>query len=218
MTAIPDRVEGWRFWYLTDTLRLVSFAMPTVWQPGRPAAAVCEPSLNKTGATNRVPHQAPDTDCNCGLRVMPALPELLAYIRQGERSPAAWLLGGETVFAKHARTVGGPAQVRDRTYWTVLDVPDVIGRVRGSGRVLRSDRSIEPGPGEIWRCELVEIGDRLYLSPHLRREAPDLAEAYQTEVVVGSTLGYGWLPQLQRHESEQPRASAPATVSRRWTL
>lgn len=202
---IPEQVDGWRSWqYVVEGGGLVysDGKAAEVWPVGK-LSSVCVP--NSRNGWRSATHTAPAAGCFCGARLVQRVRHLTGYIR----ALKCGNILGESDLARNARRLGC---YEDRRYWEVLDVPDAIGRAVGSGRLIESDRSCQDPPGT-WRCQYLEVGDRLYLSPHLWREAENSARRYQVEVVMLTTLGHPWLDEIVAYEAAQPDVAAAGTVT-----
>lgn len=70
----PDFIEpviGWREWSWTRGGGLRSIVRPVIWEPGRPAEAVCIPTAFREHEANlaksQIQHDVPGSDCQCGI-------------------------------------------------------------------------------------------------------------------------------------------------------
>lgn len=175
---------GWRYWMACASGDLIGVHVVPAripWLPGAPVRAVC--------GHRPPPHHAPAPDCECGVRIVPKLADLLAGLVDDPArtgcTEAVW------------RTVFGQAVLADRRAHGVTEVPDVIGEVEYWG-------AVEPAcpwddPAGVVRAEFarVRLGGRLLLSGHLAAHADALRARYPTcRVVVGERRGLDWVREI----------------------
>lgn len=184
---VPAHLTGWRWWQLTPAGYLTGWHTPYARQPWpghTNVTAVCNHNRGDHG-----PDDAPWHDCECGLRIMPDLADLLDGIRHRPArtgiTPQVW------------QVIGGHDYHRTRQQAGVLAVPDVIGQVVVSGTVEAPCPWDDP-PGTL-RAQRARVGDQLYVSSHLARLAPMVARRYpRAQVHVGQAPGLPWLDEIQR--------------------
>jgi hypothetical protein len=184
-SATPEAtVTGWRWWMVTTNGELSGFHTPYAripWKPRIPTRAICNHEADDHG-----PYDAPHPDCECGIRIMPNLDDLLdGLVDNAART-------GITPDVFHV--IGGPAYLTDRRRHGVHEVPDVIGQVIGEGRIEDACPWDDP-PGTV-RAEYARPGTILYLSRHLARRAPALRHRYAATVHVGHARGLDWLDEI----------------------
>jgi len=192
--SFPAFVTGWRWWMLTDDSYLSGFHTPhaRVRWPREGIDAICN-----QGADDHGPYDAPHPTCECGIRVMPRLADLIdGLIDEPARTGIT-----PAVF----RRIGSPAYLLDRQMHRVDRMPDVVGQVIGRGRI---DAACEwDDPAGTVRVEHARVGLRLYLSPHLVGAAPLLERRYSAHVYVSSKRGRDWLREIRKHAPPDPPTS-----------
>jgi hypothetical protein len=175
------------------------------------------------------PHTPPGAKCTCGLRILDSCHSMLAGIKAHPRRMNC----SEKYWAGLAAAHGPMAGVYEfRRRHNALWIPDVIGNVYGYGRVepgnrfgdvpgLPPDQYVDP-VGTV-RVERAEIGDRLYLAPHLTRTAElrelgyrfrsavgSLKRCYpKTKVHVGTEYGRAWIDEVAASEGVQTGWKGP---------
>ncbi|MFK0178573.1 hypothetical protein ACIQVR_21630 [Streptomyces xanthochromogenes] len=182
-------VTGWRYWQVLTQGYLGGLHTPHARQPWYPDGieAVCNQDRD-----THAPDQAPWPDCECGIRIMPRLDDLLDGI---EDHPAR-----TGITRRVWRVIGGAGYYQDRLMHGVLDVPDVIGQAIGWGRTEDACPWDDP-PGTV-RVQHARVGPVIYLSQHLARMAPAIRRRYPgTRVHVGHERGLPWLDEI--HASQQ---------------
>lgn len=190
-------LTGWRWWQVSESGYLSGFHTPYAraeWPSGTDVTAVCNQDADSHG-----PQDAPWPDCECGVRLMPELADLLAGIRnEPERTgitPHVW------------RLIGGADYHEARKRDGVLYVPDVIGEVVASGRLEDACPWDDP-PGTV-RAERARVGTRLYVSRHLWRYAPVLRANYpHARIHVGRRTGLAWLDEVRKTEAATAKKRA----------
>lgn len=180
-----DQHTGWRWWQLTSDGHLSGLHTPYARQPwlaGTTITAVCNQASKTHG-----PHDAPWPNCECGIRLMPNLGDLLDGIR---RHPA------RTGITPHVwRVIVSHAYYLDRKRYGVLHVPDVIGTIHAHGTIHDLCPWDDP-PGTL-RAQHAQVGDQLHLSAHLARLVPRVRRNYpHATVTVGKARGLRWLDEI----------------------
>ena len=166
------------------------------------------------------PHTPPGEKCTCGIRILDSCASMLdgiaAHPQRMNCSERYW----DGLVTAH-ECLAGVYEFRKKynAFW----IPDIIGNVYGYGRVepgnklgdvpgLRSDQYVDP-IGTV-RVERAEVGDRLYLAPHMTRTAElqeigykfrsavgSLKRCYpKTKVHVGTEYGRAWIDQVAESE------------------
>jgi hypothetical protein len=176
---------GWRYWQVARDGHLVSGCT-------QPLAVWANGGLTACCYYDRHPGEAPPAaGCECGVRVMPDLADLLHAVRH---EPG--LVGIHPMKWMHDV---GLMYCLDRARHGVLQVPDVIGQVVVSGPV-------EDGyggwprrdPAGTLRVERARVGRVLHLSAHLAHMVPAISLRYSGVTIrVGEARGLGWLDEVE---------------------
>jgi hypothetical protein len=112
-------VTAWRFWWVPRlkrhrlVLRSPVMLPSTTWWHGGECAAACAPGA--LGRPDQMPHESPGVDCNCGVRGLLDLRELLAYGRGYGFHDRNYVVG----LAELGGRLLGPARRDDDTASTV---------------------------------------------------------------------------------------------------
>jgi hypothetical protein len=225
-------IIGWRCWLLTPFGGLMSHAgwLDTRWTPGM-MTSVCREKYIDTPELMG-PHTPPGEKCTCGIRVLDSCASMLdGIIAHPQRMNCSEKYWAGLVAANEC--LAGVYEFRKKH--DALWIPDVIGNVYGYGRVepgnklgdvpgFQPDQYVDP-IGTV-RVERAEIGDRLYLAPHLTRtsELQELGYRFRSavgslkrcypkvKVHIGTEHGRAWIDQIAESEGvpstwkDSPRA------------
>ncbi len=216
----PPSIIGWRCWLMTPYGGLMSHAawLDTRWTPGLMTATCREKYIDMPKLMG--PHTPPGKNCTCGLRILDTCTRMLDGIKNHPQRMNCSEKYWAGLVAKH-ECLAGVYEFRKK--YNALWVPDIIGNVYGYGRVepgnkagdvpgLRPDQYVDP-VGTV-RVERAEIGDRIYLAPHMTRTAElreigykfrsavsSLKRCYpRTKVHVGTEYGRAWIDQIAESE------------------
>lgn len=178
------------------------------------------------------PHTPPGENCTCGIRILDSCASMLdGIIAHPQRMNCSAKYWAGLVAANEC--LAGVYEFRKKH--DALWIPDVIGNVYGYGRVepgnklgdvpgFLPDQYVDP-VGTV-RVERAEIGDRLYLAPHMTRTselqelgyrfrsaAGSLKRCYpKVKVHIGTEHGRAWIDQIAESEGvpstwkDSPRA------------
>ncbi|MDO9378646.1 MAG: NUDIX hydrolase [Nocardioidaceae bacterium] len=187
-----ETTVGWRVWRPTNLGGLEAPSQdPWVPWPAEGYRARCQYPRWALEAGSTV-HESPHPDCLCGIRVVPTIEELLSI------QPVNLGAGAINDWSNISYDY-----MRHREEWGLWETLDVVGTVECWGTMVPT-RETEAEPESVLTAQYARVGPRVHLSGHAWQAAEAMADTYNTEVVVGSTLGPSWYREIIGYEKNHP--------------